>query len=85
MVSSENIPFRQNKKKNKGKMAIEWTPWFNMPAKKRLELLSISFLLFCFLPIGLLPLVIMTMLYILVTKYIANGDALDEMRIPFNI
>lgn len=58
-------------------MAIKWTPWFNVPTKKRLELLSIGFFIFCFLPIGLLSLSILIMLYILVTKLITNGACLS--------
>lgn len=58
-------------------MAIKWTPWFNVPTKKRLELLSIGFFIFCFLPIGLLSFSILIMLYIMVTKLIANGAYLS--------
>lgn len=27
-------------------MAIEWIPWFNVPMHRRLEVLSVAFLLF---------------------------------------
>lgn len=64
--------------KQKEKMAIQWTPWFNVPTTKRLELLSIGFLIFC--TFGLLPIFIMVMLYILVTKFDDNGIHLSFVR-----
>lgn len=54
----------------KEKMAIKWTPWFNVPTTKRTELLSIGFLIFCFF--GLLPIFITFLLYIMVTTLDSN-------------
>lgn len=33
-------------------MAIDWTPWFDAPMHRRLELLSVGFIVFCEIAMG---------------------------------
>lgn len=47
-------------------MKIHWTPWFNVPNNRRLELFSVGILMFC--AFGLIPTTISIILYILVNE-----------------
>lgn len=45
-------------------MAINWTPWLNVPTHRRLELFSIGFLMF--ISLGFIPFGILLIAYTLV-------------------
>lgn len=45
-------------------MAIEWTPWFNVPCHRRLEVLAITFFMMMFLL--LTPAITIMIIYLLV-------------------
>lgn len=47
-------------------MKIHWTPWFNVPNNRRMELFSVGILMFC--AFGLIPTTISIILYILVNE-----------------
>lgn len=48
-------------------LKINWTPWFNVPMHRRLELFSVGIL--TFFAFGLVPFTLSAIFYILVNKF----------------
>lgn len=48
-------------------MAIQWTPWFNVPLHRRLEVLAVAYYYICALGSGLFS--TFTIVFLLVTTY----------------
>lgn len=50
-------------------MVIEWTPWFNVPMHRRLELLSVGFIVFCEVALGPICTVLILFLIVISNKF----------------
>lgn len=51
-------------------MAIDWTPWFDAPMHRRLELFSVGFIVFCEVALGpICTFLILILIVILMKMY----------------
>lgn len=60
-------------------MVIEWTPWFDAPMHRRLELFSVGFIVFCEIALG--PIAIAAILLLIV---ISVSISIQLNSIEFN-